>query len=55
MCKTATLKNSEYDQEIPQSQTAAKPVSSLGRARQQLQDTRKINKAEQPTLSIPPR
>ena len=32
-------KNSEYDQEIPQSQTADKPVASGGRATQQSQDT----------------
>ena len=28
-------KNSEYDQDIPQSQTADKPVASRGRATQQ--------------------
>ena len=32
---------SEYDQEIPQSQTADSPVSSLGRAAQPSRDTRK--------------
>ena len=34
---------SEYDQEIPQSQTADKPIALGGRATQQLQDTRKTN------------
>ena len=34
-------KNSKYDQEIPQSQTADKPVAPRGRATQQLWDTRK--------------
>ena len=33
---------SEYDQ-IPQSQTAHKPMAQLGRATQQPQDTRKTN------------
>ena len=37
---------SEYDQEIPQSQTADKPVASWGRATQQSQDTRKTNKVK---------
>ena len=45
----------EYDQEIPQSQTADKPVSSKGRAIQQSRDTRKTNKVKQPTLSSPSR
>ena len=36
-------KNSEYDQEIPQSQTADNPVASRGRAAQPSQDTRKTN------------
>ena len=35
---------SEYDQEIPQSQTADKPVALWWRATQQSQDTRKTNK-----------
>ena len=30
-----TIKNSEYDQEIPQSKTADKPMASRGRATQQ--------------------
>ena len=34
---------SEYDQEIPQSQTADKPMASRGRAPQQSRDTRKTN------------
>ena len=42
---------SEYDQEVPQSQTADKPVESWGRATQQSQDTRKTNEAKQPALS----
>ena len=35
--------NSEYDQEIPQSQTADNPVATQGRAAQPSQDTRKTN------------
>ena len=34
---------SEYDQEIPQSQTAANPVAPRGRAAQPSRDTRKTN------------
>ena len=34
---------SEYDQEIPQSQTADNPVAPIGRAAQPSQDTRKTN------------
>ena len=34
---------SEYDQEIPQSQTADNPVATRGRAAQPSQDTRKTN------------
>ena len=34
---------SEYDQEIPRSQTADKPMAPGGRATQQSQDTRKTN------------
>ena len=34
---------SKYDQEIPQSPTADKPVAPRGRATQQLRDTRKTN------------
>ena len=35
LSKMARLKKSEYDQEIPQSQTADKPMSPRGRATQQ--------------------
>ena len=42
---------SEYDQEIPQSQTADNPVALQGRAAQPSRDTRKTNKAKQPALS----
>ena len=38
-----TNKNSEYDQEIPQSQTADNPVAPRGKAAQPSQDTRKTN------------
>ena len=34
---------SEYDQEIPESQTADKPMAPRGRATQQSRDTRKTN------------
>ena len=37
------LKNSEYDQEIPQSQTADNPMAPRGRAVQPSRDTRKTN------------
>ena len=37
------IKNSEYDQEIPQSQTADYPVAPRGRAAQPSRDTRKTN------------
>ena len=37
------LKNSEYDQEIPQSQTADNPEAPRGRATQPSRDTRKTN------------
>ena len=37
------LKNSEYDQEIPQSQTADKPMALRVRATQPSRDTRKTN------------
>ena len=43
-------KNSEYDQEIPQSQTADKNMAPRGRVTQQSRDTRKTNKANQPAL-----
>ena len=43
---------SDYDQEIPQSQTIGKPMAPRGRAKQQSQDTSKTNQAKQPALSI---
>ena len=36
-------KNSEYDQEIPQSQTADNPMAPRGRAAKPSRDTRKTN------------
>ena len=45
---------SEYDQEIPQSQTADNPAAPRGRAAQPSQDTRKT-KAKQSALSSPSR
>ena len=44
--------SSEYDQEIPQSQTADKPMASRGRATQQSRDTRKLTKQSN-QLSLP--
>ena len=44
-------KVSEYDQEIPQSQTADNPMAPRGRATQPSRDTRKTNSAKQPALS----
>ena len=41
--KMSRPKNSEYDQEIPQSQTADKPMELRGRATIQSPDTRKTN------------
>ena len=41
---------SEYNQEIPQSQTADNPVASQGRAAQPSRGTRKTNLAKQPAL-----
>ena len=38
-----TPKNSEYDQEISQSQTAHKPMAPQGGATQQSRDARKTN------------
>ena len=38
-----STKNSEYDQEIPQSQTADNPVAPRRRAAQPSRDTRKTN------------
>ena len=46
---------SEYDQEIPQSQTADNPVAPRGRAAQPSRDTRKTNQAKQAALSSPSR
>ena len=46
---------SEYDQEIPQSQTADNPAAPRGRAAQPPQDTRKTNQAKQSALSSPTR
>ena len=43
-------KVSEYDQEIPQSQTADNPVAPRGRAAQPSRDTRKTKKAKQSAL-----
>ena len=51
----APLKNSEFDQEVTQSQTADKPMGPQGRAIQPLRDTRKTNQAKQPALSSPSR
>ena len=43
-CFTMEAKKvSEYDQEIPESQTADYPVAPQGRAAQPSQDTRKTN------------
>ena len=50
-----SLKNSEYDQEITQSQTADNPVAPRGRAAQPSRDTKKTNQAKQPALSSPSR
>ena len=47
-------KNSEYDQEITQSQTEDKPMAPRGRATQPSQDTRKTNQAKQPAPPPPP-
>ena len=48
-------KNSEYDQKLPHSQTADKPVAPRRRFTQQPLDTKKTNKAKQPALSSPSR
>ena len=40
---TDNKKNSEYDQEIPQSQTIDNPMALRGRAAQPSRDTRKTN------------
>ena len=50
-----TLKNNEYDREIPQSQTANNPVASWGRATQQSRYTRRTNKTTEQALSLPHR
>ena len=42
---------SEYDQEIPQSQTADKPMAPRGRVTQGLLETMKTNCAKQPDFS----
>ena len=44
----------EYDQEIPRSQTADKPIAQQGKATQPSQDTRRTNQAKQPALSLFP-
>ena len=44
---------SEYDQEIPRSQTADNPVAPRGRAAQPPRDTRKTNQAKQPAPPPP--
>ena len=41
---------SEYDQEIPQLQTADNPMATRGRAPQPSRDIRKTNQAKQPPL-----
>ena len=41
--RSAYSKNSEYDQETPQSQYPDKPMAPLGRATKQSRDTRKTN------------
>ena len=46
---------SEYDQEMPQSQTADKPMVPQERATYPSRDTRKTNQAKQPSLSFPSR
>ena len=50
-----SCKNSEYDQEIPQSQITNNPMAPGGRAAQPSRDTRKTNLAKQPALSSPSR
>ena len=47
------MKNSEYDQEVSQSQTADKPMTPRGSTTQPSQDTRKMNQAKQPAVSSP--
>ena len=43
ICEMTLKTVSEYDQEIPQSQTADNPMASRGRAAQPSRDTRKTN------------
>ena len=43
----------EYDQEIPQSRTADKPVASRGRATHQLRDTRKTKQSKATSSLFP--
>ena len=50
LCKHIKIGN-EYEQEIPQLQTADNPMAPPGRAPQPSRDTRKTNQAKQPTLS----
>ena len=45
-------KNSEYDQEIPQSQTADNPTAPQGRAAQPSQDTKRQTKQGNPIKMI---
>ena len=52
ICCFIFLNNSEYDQEIPQSQTADKPMAPWGWATQQSQDARKT-KLSKATSSLP--
>ena len=52
--KAQTKIVSKYDQEIPQSQTADKPMAPRGRATYQSRDTRKTNKLGNATSSIYP-
>ena len=47
----AKQKNSVYDQEIPQSQTADSPIAPRGRATQPSRDTRKTNESKHPANS----
>ena len=52
---SATKIVSEFDREIPQSQTADKPMALRERATQPSQDTRKTSLLKQPSLSSPSR
>ena len=42
-CNLGAVRNSEYDQEKPKSQTADKPMTLQGRPTQQSRDTRKTS------------